>query len=209
MVSSSCSSSAWADTLTCPLCVNFKAFVTRLYNICMQRCASASMMGTESGSTQLISSTSGFNSGLPALSTVRVAMTMTSSTNLATWTGSRVRFTLLLCTKVEMSMMLVTKSSKRLAQLFMSWHGLWTALRFWFRRMFSLRPMMPCSGDRSSCVTVAANCDFLTSNSRNDVISWPMQITPMIAPSGPNLGAALSMKTRGSPEVDISTSNVA
>mmetsp|Transcript_75074 Transcript_75074/g.207081 ORF Transcript_75074/g.207081 Transcript_75074/m.207081 type:complete len:244 (-) Transcript_75074:1349-2080(-) len=208
-VRNSLMSSAQAVTWTCPRSVNFRAFVIRLYNICVQRWASASMMGKSDG-TLLKSCTVDFWIGRPALSTAQEVNIRTSSTIFDMCTGSLESFIFLLCTSVDRSIMFVTKSSKRLAQLLIMCKERCMRERpsaCASANRFSLRPMMPWRGERSSWVTVAANCDFLTSSSFMCVMSWPMQITPRMLPPELMRGAALSKNTTGScAVVETSTS---
>mmetsp|Transcript_94054 Transcript_94054/g.210818 ORF Transcript_94054/g.210818 Transcript_94054/m.210818 type:complete len:264 (-) Transcript_94054:1052-1843(-) len=204
-VRNSLTSSAQAVTTTCPRSVNLRALVMRLYNICVQRCASASMIGKSLG-TLLKSCTVVLWIGRPALSTAHDVSMMTSSTILEMWTGSLDSFIRLLCTRVDRSMMLVTKSSSLLAQLLIISIDRCILPFSWVSASkLSLKPMMPCKGDRSSCVTVAANCDFLTSSSLMWVMSCPMQITPWMFPEELMCGAALNRKVTAS-FVVVSTS---
>mmetsp|Transcript_89572 Transcript_89572/g.253736 ORF Transcript_89572/g.253736 Transcript_89572/m.253736 type:complete len:236 (+) Transcript_89572:1987-2694(+) len=184
------------NTLTCPECVNFSALVTRLYITWVDRCASASISGKHP--TSLRSLTPSLTTGFPLLSMECWQRTRTSSTMLAMFTMSRENFIFLSCTSTDASMMLLTMSRSLLAQLWMSCIGFCSASSIlWFSLMELERPMIPCSGDLSSWLTIAMKLDFFCSISLIVVMSWPTQITPMISPLGFSLVVAFSSRQTG------------
>ena len=96
----------------------------------------------------------------------------------------------------DASMMLLTMSSKRLAQL--------CSIPIGFCRADGssdpsnkelLKPMMPCKGDLSSWDTMAMMEAFRSSKSLSFVMSWPMQMLPVVRPVGARHGVAVSRST--------------
>mmetsp|Transcript_137311 Transcript_137311/g.325238 ORF Transcript_137311/g.325238 Transcript_137311/m.325238 type:complete len:240 (-) Transcript_137311:1089-1808(-) len=158
------------------------ALEIKLYISCVHLYASASMTGKVL-LTELINFTPWRRVGTPRLSTACWQRSTTSSMMLASCTGSLVIPISGCLAKRDASIMLLTMSSSRIAELLIMARGFLAPLVVdSSSRSEWLRPMMPCNGDLSSCETMAIMEDFQSSMSFSFVMSCPMQIAPVGLP---------------------------
>mmetsp|Transcript_68341 Transcript_68341/g.200633 ORF Transcript_68341/g.200633 Transcript_68341/m.200633 type:complete len:270 (+) Transcript_68341:285-1094(+) len=179
-------------TVTSPSGVNFRAFMIRLYSTCVQRCTSASIVGTFSD--LLMSLTVGRLTACPCLSTAWSSMWTVSSMIWDRLQGALLSF-MVFDLIAEMSMMSVTRSRSRVEQFLIMFSFFCRFGSCSLRASASLRPQIPWIGDLSSCETTAMNRIFLSSSDLCCVMSWPMLTTPTMAPIASRRAVALSSST--------------
>mmetsp|Transcript_127947 Transcript_127947/g.250538 ORF Transcript_127947/g.250538 Transcript_127947/m.250538 type:complete len:286 (+) Transcript_127947:51-908(+) len=176
------SRSSLADNWMEPAMVNFAAFVTKLYSSWVILYESPSTMGNFPSQTLFTMTTLLPTKGRPLLSTAIWVMPRTSSMMSIILTGRRsMRSPPDSCSlsALAISMMLVTRSSKRAAQPFIM-----LSCRFCMTSdvpsdMEPLRPMMPCRGLRNSWPRTAvkrALRSFIAFIAATSVRSCPMAV---------------------------------
>mmetsp|Transcript_63658 Transcript_63658/g.166706 ORF Transcript_63658/g.166706 Transcript_63658/m.166706 type:complete len:270 (-) Transcript_63658:595-1404(-) len=178
--------------VTSPSGVNFRAFMIRLYSTCVQRCTSASIIGTFSD--LLTSLTFWRFTCFPCLSTAWSSMWTVSSMSCERSQGDLLSF-MVFDLMAEMSMMSVTRSKSRVEQFLIMFSFFCRLGSCSLRASASLRPQIPWIGERSSCETTAMNLIFLSSSDLCCVMSWPMLTTPTMAPIASRRAVALSNNT--------------
>mmetsp|Transcript_47738 Transcript_47738/g.139177 ORF Transcript_47738/g.139177 Transcript_47738/m.139177 type:complete len:412 (-) Transcript_47738:821-2056(-) len=185
---------------TSPLVVNLQALIVKLYNICAIFCESPRTTGKREHFDLFASLTPGLRRGFPALSTAALVMLTTSWMTSMTLTGLRGAVADAWRSRVEASIMLLIRSRSRSAQPWIMLSCFFCILSLVDSTMAPERPMMPCSGLRSSWDTIDSNRAWRSSKARcatSSVRSCPttmildvsvpnciMKLTKMVTDSG-------------------------